>query len=108
MQKKKFKVWCVIISGICTFLIACVLLECFLPSFFGEEYRGANHYSEGDYKTFGHGFNRYGKIASEYLPEYDEAAEDATYVYVRGSSCVFYGKHGAERYYRGNRIKNYY
>ena len=29
-------------------------------------------------------------------------------VYVRGSSCVFYGKHGAERYYRGNRIKNYY
>ena len=80
MQKKKFKVWCVIISVISTFLLACVLLECFLPSFFGEEYRGANHYSEGDYKTFGHGFNRYGKVASEYLPEYDEAAEDATYI----------------------------
>ena len=80
MQKKKIKGRYVIISIFCTLLFVCILLECFLPSFFSEAYRGDEHYSTGGYKTFGYGFNRYGKLASQYLPEYTDISEDATYL----------------------------
>ena len=43
-----------------------------------QPYRGdIKYYSDGSYSKFGFGFSRYGKISSDYLPKYDELAEDA-------------------------------
>lgn len=80
MPKKKNKVLYIIVSIICTLLIVCIFLDCFFPSFHREVHRGIDYYSNGSYKKMGHGFNRYGEIASKYLPEYDKISNDATYI----------------------------
>jgi len=40
--------------------------------------RGVEYYSDGSYSKFGFGFTRYGKIASKYLPKYEDVSKNAT------------------------------
>ena len=76
-QSKKRTIFLIISSLI---LIAFIMLHYFFPSFHYEIYKGIEYYSNESYTDFGMGFNRYGKIASKYLPEYEKIAEDATYL----------------------------
>ena len=65
----------------------------FFPSLIhSEEHRGLEYYKDYSYKRFGVGTNRYGKIASNYLPDYSEISKDATYIdfYYNDSSKFAY------------------
>ena len=78
VEKKKRRL--IIVGCIVMVLLFCILLEFFLPSFHYEECCGLDYYSDGEYKNLGYGFNRYGDIASEYLPKYEEIYDGSTYV----------------------------
>ena len=72
-------------------LIAFILLRYFFPSYHHESHRGIDYYKDGSYTRLGFGFNRYGKIASKYLPEYGDISEDAEYLdfyYLDSSSSL--------------------
>jgi hypothetical protein len=77
---KKHRALRIILSAVCILILICVLLDCFFPSFHSEIHRGIDYYSDGAYEKLGHGFNRYGRIASKYLPSYDEVSKDAEYI----------------------------
>ncbi len=53
----------------------------FFPSLLhSEEHRGIEYYEDNSYERFGIGTNRYGKLASKYLPNYSEISKEAIYV----------------------------
>ena len=61
-------------------LLTFILFHYFFPSFHSEFHEGVEYYRDGSYTKFGFGFNRYGKVASKYLPEYDDISKDASYM----------------------------
>lgn len=65
---------------ISTLLLVFMLLYYFFPSFHYEKHEGVEYYIDASYSKMGFGFNRYGKIASKYLPAYDDVAENATFL----------------------------
>lgn len=74
------KIHKVIIILVSTFVILSTLFFCFFGDYlkYLQPYReGVEYYSDGSYSRFGFGLSKYGKIAAEYLPEYDEVAENA-------------------------------
>ena len=77
---KKHRALRIILSVVCVLILICILLDFSLPSFHSEIHRGIDYYSDNSYKRLGYGFNRYGRIASKYLPSYDEVLKDAEYI----------------------------
>lgn len=77
---KKSKIKNVLLIILSFLLIAFILLRYFFPSFHSETYRGVEYYKTESYIDFGIGFNRYGKIASEYLPKYSDISKNAKYI----------------------------
>lgn len=75
---KKFGTAILIVSSL--LLITFILLRYFFPSFHSETHRGIEYYKTESYTDFGIGFNRYGKIASEYLPKYSDVSENSKYI----------------------------
>lgn len=70
----------VIIISVSAFVILLTIFLCLFGDYlrYLQPYReGVEYYSDDSYSRFGFGFHRYGKIASEYLPAYDEVAENA-------------------------------
>ena len=69
-------------------LVVLIMFRYFFPSFYHETYRGVEYYKTESYVDFGIGFNRYGKIASKYLPRYNDICENAQYLdfYYKDSS----------------------
>lgn len=68
----------IIISAIAfVFILLWSVFGCWLE--YLQPYRsGVEYYSDGSYSKFGFGLFRYGKIASEYLPKYEDVCENAT------------------------------
>ena len=61
-------------------IFALFYLLYFHPSYHSEEFRGTEYYSDGSYLDFGYRGNKYGEIASAYLPGYLEVSREAVYV----------------------------
>lgn len=83
------------ISVFITIVVVLVVLAMhfFFPSYHHETYRGINYYSDQSYMDFGIGFNRYGKIAAQYLPMYENVSDKATYIdFIYSDSGMFFYK----------------
>lgn len=58
-----------------------IFIQYFFPNLLhSERYRGVVYYESNSYEQFGIGMNRYGKLASNYLPNYSEISKEATYI----------------------------
>ena len=91
-MKKKIIIIITVVTIITIIVFVFLLNRYFFPSLHSEEYRGIEYYENNSYESFGFGLNRYGKIASNYLPDYSEVSEGATYVdfYYKDSSNFLY------------------
>ena len=95
VRKKNWKrniIIITIIVVITVIVFVFMLNRYFFPSLHSEQHRGVEYYQNNSYESFGFGLNSYGKIASNYLPDYSEISEGATYIdfYYKDSSNFLY------------------
>ena len=77
IRRKKF--FAIISSCLCLIIALAVLAYLYYPSYFVTgSYQGVEYYKDGSYSQMGHGFKRYGKIAAEYFPTYEDFSQGAS------------------------------
>ncbi|MBE6576912.1 MAG: hypothetical protein E7653_02080 [Ruminococcaceae bacterium] len=84
----RFKKRTILLIILSLLLITLFLMRYFFPSFHSEVHHGVEFYENESYMNFGIGFNRYGKIASDYIPKYKDICENANHLdfYYKDSS----------------------
>ena len=84
IRKKRFAI---VFMTICVIISSLLSLYLFLPNLHVEQWQGESYYREEAYLSFGFGFNRYGKVASQYLPQYktlSTQAKEIEFIYQDG------------------------
>ena len=79
-------------SALIVSTLVAIFCLCFFPRYHSKVCNNIECYSMEEYRKFGVGFNRYGKIAATYLPKYEDVFEDSKNIEFLYSSGGAYDK----------------